>query len=458
MTKLWAGRTGGATDKTANDFHSSIRFDARLYRQDIQGSIAHAKMLGKQGVLAQDDVEVIVNGLCELLADIENGKIEFSPDAEDIHMNVETLLTQRIGAAGKRLHTARSRNDQVATDTRMYVKTAIDELDTQLKALLSALCNKAEQHLHTLMPGFTHLQHAQPVTLAHHLMAYAEMFRRDVGRLQDCYKRVDICPLGSGAMATTTYPIDRMQTAEMLKFSVITANSQDAVSDRDYCIELCAALSIVMMHLSRFCEEIILWCSSEFGYIELDDAYSTGSSIMPQKKNPDMAELIRGKSGRVYGDLMALLTMMKALPLAYNKDMQEDKEATFDAIDTTMLCLEVFTPMLATMRVNVEVMRAACDKGYMNATDCADFLVRKGLPFRDAYKIVGELVAKCIELDVTLDNLPLAEYQAASPLFDESLVQAITPERCVAGRNVPGGPAPEAVERHIEAVRAFIKL
>ncbi|MCL2545728.1 MAG: argininosuccinate lyase [Oscillospiraceae bacterium] len=456
MSKLWAGRTVGATDKTANDFHSSIRFDARLYRQDIQGSIAHAKMLGKQGILAQDDVEAIVNGLCELLADIENGKIEFSPDAEDIHMNVETLLTQRIGDAGKRLHTARSRNDQVATDTRKYVKTAIDELDGQLKALLSALCNKAEQHLHTLMPGFTHLQHAQPVTFAHHLMAYAEMFRRDIERLQDCRKRVDVCPLGSGAMATTTYPIDRVATAAELGFAKISQNSQDAVSDRDYCIELCACLSIVMMHLSRFCEEIILWCSSEFSYIELDDAYSTGSSIMPQKKNPDMAELIRGKSGRVYGDLMALLTMMKALPLAYNKDMQEDKEATFDAIDTTMLCLEVFAPMLATMRVNVEVMRAACDKGYMNATDCADFLVRKGLPFRDAYKIVGELVAKCIELDVTLDNLPLAEYQAASPLFDESLVQAITPEQCVAGRNAPGGPAPEAVERHIKAVRGVL--
>lgn len=456
MQKLWTGRTIGSVNETANDFHSSIRFDARLYKQDIQGSVAHAAMLGKQGILPAADVEKIITGLGELLSDIESGNVTFSADAEDIHMNIETLLTERIGDAGKRLHTGRSRNDQVATDMRLYVKAEIDQLIAALQNLVAVFCGQAENNLHTIMPGFTHLQHAQPVTFAHHLMAYVEMFRRDAGRLQDCRARMDECPLGSGAMASTTYLIDRALTAEILGFAAITQNSQDAVSDRDYCIELAAALSIMMMHLSRFCEEIILWCSAAYNYIELDDGWCTGSSIMPQKKNPDMAELIRGKSGRVYGDLIALLTVMKALPLAYNKDMQEDKEALFDAIDTTKLCLDVFMPMVQTMRVKPDVMRKAASLGYMNATDAADFLVRKGLPFRDAYKIVGQLVTRCIALNTTLDELPLAEYQAASPLFTADVVASISIENCVAGRNVPGGPAPEAVQAHINHVKGLL--
>ncbi len=454
--KLWAGRSAVEVDTQANDFHSSIRFDQRLYRQDIEGSIAHATMLGVQGILDAGEVDKIVDGLRGILADIEAGTVAFSVDAEDIHMNIESLLTQRIGDAGKRLHTARSRNDQVATDLRLYTKERIDDLTAALRGVLKALLDKAAAHTKTIMPGFTHLQHAQPVTFAHHLMAYAEMVKRDLTRLSDCKTRMDECPLGAGALATTTYPINRAATAQALGFAGVMANAQDAVSDRDYVIELLSALSIIMMHLSRCCEELILWSSSEFGFIELDDAYSTGSSIMPQKKNPDMAELMRGKTGRVYGALMAMLTVMKGLPLAYNKDLQEDKETLFDALDTVSACLSVFTPMLATLRVRDSALAAAADRGYLNATDCADYLVRKGLPFREAYGIVGRLVAQCLELNLPLDLLPLAVYQKASPLFDDDIVDCLSLHRCVEGRAVPGGPAQQAVRAHIDALRDWL--
>ncbi len=454
--KLWSGRFQKDVDALVNDFNSSISFDSRLYREDIEGSMAHAMMLGKQGIIPMEESAKIVDALGEILADVIAGKIEFTPDNEDIHMNIERILTERIGDAGKRLHTARSRNDQVALDLKLYIKKQIKEVIARVLELQSALADKAEENLDAVLPGYTHLQRAQPSTAAHHFMAYGEMLKRDVTRLEDCYARMDLCPLGSGALCATTYPIDRDFVAERLGFAGITANSLDGVSDRDYCIEFCAALSMLMMHLSRFSEEIIMWCSWEFSYIELDDAYSTGSSIMPQKKNPDITELIRGKTGRVYGDLTTLLTMMKGLPLAYNKDMQEDKEAIFDAIDTAKLCVEVFTPMFKTMTVKKDKMRAAASAGFINATDCADYLVKKGMPFRDGYTIVGKLVAYCIENGKTLETLSLDEYKGISPVFDEDVFTALDLTTCVNGRNVPGGPAEQEVKRQIQALRAFV--
>ncbi len=453
---MWAGRFSKELDKRVNDFNSSISFDARMYRQDIRGSIAHATMLGDTGIIEKSESEKIVAGLTEILADIESGKLLFDPNAEDIHMFVEQVLTGRLGETGKRLHTARSRNDQVALDIRMYLKDEIIEIIPLVKKLIETVCSIAEENLDTVMPGYTHLQRAQPITLAHHMMAYANMLLRDMGRLSDTYKRMNYMPLGSGALAATTYPIDRRQVSAMLGFDDITQNSLDGVSDRDFCIELCSALSILMMHLSRFSEEIVMWCSWEFKFIELDDAYSTGSSIMPQKKNPDITELIRGKTGRVYGDLNTLLVMMKGLSLAYDKDMQEDKEAIFDAIDTVKLCISTFIPMLATMTVNRDRMRAAAAGGFINATDCADYLVKKGLAFRDAYKITGTLVALCIEKGTTLEELPISEYKAVCSAFDEDVYKAINLETCVNMRKVPGGPSPESVKAQIEYIRSEV--
>ncbi|AQS58016.1 argininosuccinate lyase [Desulforamulus ferrireducens] len=455
--KLWGGRFQKTTDRLVEDFHSSISFDQRLYRQDIQGSIAHATMLGKVGVISQEEAAEIVRGLQELLEEIESGQVEFDVAAEDIHMNVEQLLTAKIGAVGKKLHTARSRNDQVAVDIRLYLKDEITVIRQQLKELIETLLDLAEQHLHTVMPGYTHLQRAQPITLAHHLMAYTQMFLRDRERLADCYKRADVLPLGSGALAGTTFPLDREYTAELLGFAEVSDNSLDAVSDRDFAVEFCAAASLIMMHLSRFCEEIILWSSGEFAFIELDDAYSTGSSIMPQKKNPDVAELIRGKTGRVYGDLLGLLTMLKGLPLAYNKDMQEDKEALFDAIDTVKGCLMVFRPMLATMTVRRENMAQAARGGFTNATDVADYLAKKGVPFREAHEIVGKAVFYCLQHNKNLEELTLQEYQELSPVFAEDIYDAIGVEYCAAARKVRGGPAPEAVLQAIARTRARLE-
>ena len=454
--KLWGGRFQKETDSQVNDFNSSISFDQRLYKQDITGSMAHAAMLGQQGIISQEDAQAIIAGLSGILADIEAGKVEFSADNEDIHMNIETILTQRIGDAGKRLHTARSRNDQVALDTKLYTKEQIPQLLEQLTALEKVLVAKAKDNLDTVMPGYTHLQRAQPITFAHHLMAYAAMFKRDMGRLQDCLDRMDECPLGAGALAASTHPIDRFATASALGFDRPMANSLDAVSDRDYAIELLSALSILMMHLSRFSEEIILWCSWEFKFVELDDAYSTGSSIMPQKKNPDVAELVRGKTGRVYGNLVTLLTMMKSLPLAYNKDMQEDKEALFDAIDTVNMCLPVFTAMVDTMKVLPQNMLKAANGGFINATDCADYLTKKGMPFRQAYTIVGKLVNHCIQTGQTLDTLPLEEYRSISPLFGEDVYEALALSTCVNGRKVFGGPAKESVLKQIGIIESFL--
>ena len=412
--KLWGGRFRKETDTLVNDFNSSIQFDCRMYREDIEGSLAHAKMLAGQGIISREDEQQIRQGLQGILADVEAGKIEFTADNEDIHMNVEALLTQRIGEAGKRLHTARSRNDQVAVDLRLYLRREIDEIIGQILDLQQAILEQAERHQNTVMPGYTHLQRAQPISFAQHLLAYGEQFRRDVERLVDCRKRMNVCPLGSGALAGTTYPIDRWATARTLGFDRPCSNSLDGVSDRDYALELMGGLSILMMHLSRFSEEIILWCSWEFKFIELDDAYSTGSSIMPQKKNPDVAELVRGKTGRVYGDLMGLLTTMKGLPLAYNKDMQEDKEPVFDAVDTVKMCLPVFTGMLSTMRVLPEKMRRAAGGGFINATDCADYLAKKGMPFRDAYTTVGNLVYYCGQQGKLLEELTLDELDRKS--------------------------------------------
>ena len=453
MAKMWAGRFKKEVDEKVNDFNSSIAFDAVMYRHDIQGSIAHATMLGEQGIISKEDVHAIVDGLEGILADLESGKLEFDPTAEDIHMFVEAELTARVGDAGKRLHTARSRNDQVALDVRMYLRDETKELIELVRELGLAVCSIAKEHTETVMSGYTHLQRAQPITFAHHLMAYAQMLLRDIGRLQDAYDRMNFLPLGSGALASTTYPLNRFRTAELLGFTAPTENSLDGVSDRDFCMELASAISILMVHLSRFSEEIILWCSWEFKFIELDDAYSTGSSIMPQKKNPDIAELVRGKAGRVIGDLTTLLTMMKGLPLAYNKDMQEDKEAVFDTFKTAKLCVSTFTPMLSTMRVLKDNMRKAAARGFINATDCADYLVRKGLPFRDAYKITGTLVAVCIDQDETLESLPLSEYQKLSPLFAEDVYDAISLDTCVKGRGVYGGPAPEQVMGQIERAK-----
>ena len=453
--KLWSGRFAKETDALVNDFNASIQFDQRLYKEDITGSMAHAKMLGDCGVISQADAAAIREGLSGILADVEAGKVEFTADNEDIHMNVEALLTARIGDAGKRLHTARSRNDQVALDFRMYVRREIPVITGQIVEFLDVLADQAAKYQTAVMPGYTHLQRAQPISFAHHLLAYAAMLSRDVTRLEDCGKRLNECPLGSGALAGTTYPIDRWETARELGFDAPMGNSLDGVSDRDYALELLGALSILMMHLSRFAEEVILWCSWEFKFIDLDDAYATGSSIMPQKKNPDVAELVRGKTGRVYGDLMGLLTAMKGLPLAYNKDMQEDKEPVFDAIDTVEMCLPVFSAMIGTMTVHPENMRRAAGHGFINATDCADYLTKKGMPFRDAYTTVGHLVALCGQKGKTLEELSLDELRDASPLFDEDVYDALKLENCMALRGSYGGPAVSETTRQIETVRAF---
>ena len=455
--KLWAGRFQKETDTLVNDFNSSIAFDARMYKEDIAGSIAHAAMLGRQGIIEEHEAEKIIDGLKAILADIEADKVEFSLENEDIHMNIETLLTQRIGDTGKRLHTARSRNDQVAVDFRLYVKQEIPKIIGMVLELEKVLIRKAEANLDTVMPGYTHLQRAQPTTFGHYMMAYANMFKRDVTRLEDCLERLDECPLGAGALATSTYPVDRFDTAAALGFRKPTDNSMDSVSDRDFAIEFLSACSILMMHLSRFSEEIILWCSWEFKFVELDDAYSTGSSIMPQKKNPDVAELVRGKTGRVYGSLITLLTVMKGLPLAYNKDMQEDKECVFDAIDTVELCVPVFAAMLDTLTVLPRNMRSAASGGFINATDCADYLVKKGMPFREAYMIVGRLVNMCIKSGETLDTLPLKDFRSISNLFDADVYQALELKTCVNGRTVYGGPASDSVKQQIANIKAFVE-
>ncbi len=450
---MWAGRFQKALNEKADDFNSSIRFDCRMFKQDIQGSIAHATMLVKQGILPQEDLTKIVEGLTGILADIEEGTLPFDSKAEDIHMFIEGELTKRIGDAGKRLHTARSRNDQVAVDIRLYLRDEAATVVTLIKALIAAIVDKAEETVDVIAPGYTHLQRAQPVSFGHHLMAYATMLLRDIGRVEDAVARMNYSPLGSCALAGTTYPTDRAFTAKALGFDGVTPNSIDGVSDRDFCVELLSAFSIIMMHLSRFSEEIILWSSWEFKFIDLDDSYTTGSSIMPQKKNPDMAELVRGKTGRVYGDLMGLLTTLKGLPLAYNKDMQEDKEGVFDALDTVKACLEIFTPMVATMTVNKDRTYRAAQQGFINATDLADYLTKKGFPFRSAYKIVGQIVAECIEKNLVLDNYPLTEYKKHSPLFEEDLYQEIALETCVAKRLSEGGASPASVKKQIEQVR-----
>ncbi len=453
MEKMWAGRFSKEVDSEVNAFNSSISFDCRMYKNDIEGSIAHATMLGEQGIITMEDSLTIIGELKEILDDIENGRLLFEPNAEDIHMFVEAELTKRLGDVGKRLHTSRSRNDQVAVDIRLYLRDEIKNVHSLVHKLTETLCDIADRYKDTIMPGYTHLQRAQPITFGHHLMAYAQMFLRDVERLDDVNKRMNVCPLGSGALAGTTYNTDRFRTASLLGFDEPMANSLDGVSDRDFCIELSSAISIIMMHLSRFSEEIILWCSWEFKFIELDDAFATGSSIMPQKKNPDIAELVRGKTARVFGDNVTLLTMMKGLPLAYNKDMQEDKEAIFDAIDNVKLCLSTFIPMLSTMSVYKENMRNAAARGFINATDCADYLVKKGMPFRDAYKITGGLVAECISKNTVLEKLPLEAYKEKTELFDEDVYAAISLETCVKERKSYGGPSPESVELQIKLVR-----
>ncbi|MCL2088319.1 MAG: argininosuccinate lyase [Oscillospiraceae bacterium] len=455
--KLWGGRFSGQTNEAANAFHSSITFDRRLYRQDITGSIAHAEMLGRQNIIPQSDADSIVTALKEILADIESGRLVIDTNSEDIHSFVETELISRIGNAGRQLHTGRSRNDQVALDMRMYVIEETDTIKSLIADVMKTLLSKAKEHTKTVMPGFTHLQKAQPITLAHHMMAYFHMFRRDYVRLCNCRDGADQMPLGSGALASTTYPIDREFVRERLGFAGITENSLDAVSDRDFCIEFVSCLSIVMTHLSRFCEELILWCSEDFGFAEMSDSYSTGSSIMPQKKNPDMAELIRGKTGRVYGSLMALLSMMKSLPLAYNKDMQEDKEAVFDAADTAKACLSVFCGMIDSVTFRRDAMRQSASGGYTNATDAADWLVKKGLPFRDAHEIVGRLVVYAIEQDKALDRLTIEEFRSISDVFDQSIYEAISVETCVNSRNIVGGPAENAVLESIQKGERFLQ-
>ena len=457
MNKMWAGRFLKQLDSQADDFNSSIRFDSKMFKQDITGSLVHAEMLKKQGIISADEAEKIKNGLSEILFDLENGKIEIDMTAEDIHMFVEQELTARIGDAGKRLHTARSRNDQVALDIRLYLRDNAAEIISLIKALIGAICDKAEKNKTAIMPGYTHLQRAQPITFAHHLLAYAMMLTRDCGRIEDAVKRMNLCPLGSCALAGTTYNTDRSFTAEKLGFDGYTLNSIDGVSDRDFCIELMSAFATIMMHLSRLSEEIILWSSWEFHFVELDDSYTTGSSIMPQKKNSDMAELVRGKTGRVYGNLIATLTMLKGLPLAYNKDMQEDKEAIFDSIETVKACLGIFAPMIATMKVNADTMYAAAGKGFINATDLADYLTKKGLPFRTAYKTVGEIVAYCIEKGYVLDNMPLSEYQKFNEMFEDDLFGEISLEACVQKRISAGGTGPDSVEAQINFVKEFLK-
>lgn len=458
MAQLWKGRFKKELAKETNDFNSSISFDSRMFEEDIKGSMAHAAMLGAQGIIEKSESDKIIAGLQEILSDIKSGKLEIDMTAEDIHTFIEGELTARLGQTGKRLHTARSRNDQVALDIRLTLRKEIGEIKEKVRGLIGVICNKAEENKHTIMPGYTHLQRAQPITFAHHLMAYAAMLCRDLGRLEDTEKRMNNCPLGSGALAGTTYPLDREAVAAELGFDGITLNSLDGVSDRDFCIELASALSLIMVHLSRFSEEIIMWCSWEFKFVELDDAFSTGSSIMPQKKNPDIAELVRGKSSRVFGDLTTLLTVMKGIALAYNKDMQEDKEAIFDAVDTVKMCLTAFTPMIDTMTVLKDNMRAAAAKGFINATDCADYLVGKGLPFRDAYKATGELVALCIDKGLTLETLPLEEYRKVCDLFDDEVYTAISLEKCVEDRKVAGGPSSESVDTQIAYAKKIANL
>ncbi len=457
MDKMWAGRFNKALDKTADDFNSSIYFDCRMYKQDITGSIVHATMLARQGIISEADKELIFKGLTDILADIESGELPIDQNSEDIHMFIESELTKRIGEAGKRLHTARSRNDQVALDIRMYLMAQCDEICGMIKKLLEAIRDLADEHKDDIMPGYTHLQRAQPITFAHHILAYAMMFTRDYNRLINAADRMYAnCPIGSCALAGTTYNTDREWEAERLGFSGISLNSIDGVSDRDFCVELLSAFSIIMMHLSRFCEEIILWSSWEFKFVELDDSFTTGSSIMPQKKNSDMAELIRGKTGRVYGDLVALLTTLKGLPLAYNKDMQEDKEAIFDAVDTVKKCLEVFTPMIATMRVLPENMLSAAQKGFINATDLADYLTKKGIAFRSAYKTVGEIVGYCIANGLVLETMPLEKYKEFESTFSEDLYDAISLKTCVETRISAGGTGKASVEKQIEYITEFI--
>jgi len=454
--KLWGGRFKKGTDKLVNDFNSSIRIDSRMYKEDIQGSLAHASMLGKQNIIPKEASDRITSGLLEILKRIENGVINVDETSEDIHSFIESTLTYYIGDYGKMLHTGRSRNDQVTLDFRLYLKNAITDLKKDVIALEEVLLEKANENIDTIMPGYTHLQKAQPITFAHHILAYAEMFKRDYGRLTDCYKRLDEMPLGAGALATSTYPIDRDAVARDLGFSKVTLNSLDSVSDRDYAIETLSCLSMIMMHLSRFSEEIILWCTNEFSFIELDDGYSTGSSIMPQKKNSDVAELVRGKTGRVYGDLMTLLTVMKGIPLAYNKDMQEDKEAVFDGLDTASLSLKTFCGMIKTMKVKKENMRKGAGLGFTNATDVADYLVKKGMAFRNAHGVVGEIVLECINKNKMIEELTLDELKEFSPIFEEDIYHAIDLITCVEERKVMGGPSTESVKYQINALETFI--
>jgi argininosuccinate lyase len=456
MKKMWAGRSDGVTDKTADDFNSSISFDSRMFCEDITGSIAHAQMLAHKNIISTIEAELIVDGLAGILDDMQSGALSPSPDCEDIHMFVEQVLTDRIGDTGKKLHTARSRNDQVALDLRMWTKTNTDTVTGKIKLLVSALADKAEEYKDAIMPGYTHLQRAQPVTFGHYLCAYAMMLLRDIDRLKDCKKRTDVSPIGCCALAGTTYDTDRQFEAQLLGFSSVCENSLDGVSDRDFAIEFLSALSTLMMHLSRLSEEIILWSSWEFGFIELSDSYTTGSSIMPQKKNPDMAELARGKTGRVYGDLMTLLTVMKGLPLAYNKDMQEDKEPVFDAVDTVITCLDVYVGMIKTMKAKTENMKKAAQKGFINATDLADYLVIKGLPFRSAYKISGQIVSYCIQNDKTLEALTLDEYRQFSALIDNGIYEAVDLYNCVSKRQSYGGTSVASVEKQIKYIKEAV--
>ena len=458
MAKMWAGRTSGETSKIADDFNSSIRFDCKMYQQDIKGSIAHAMMLSKQNIISSEDAEILVDALSQILDDLNSGALEIDMEAEDIHMFVEQVLTTRVGDVGKKLHTARSRNDQVALDLRMYLMDECDEIVSLTKTLIDALVSQAETNKAVIMPGYTHLQRAQPVTFGHHMMAYAMMLLRDIDRLADCKKRMNVSPIGCCALAGTTYDTDRYFEAEKLGFDSITLNSLDGVSDRDFCVEMLSAIAVLMMHLSRFSEELILWSSWEFKFVQLSDSYTTGSSIMPQKKNPDMAELVRGKTGRVYGDLMATLTMLKGIPLAYNKDMQEDKESIFDACETVKMCLKVFAPMIDTMTVLADNMKKAASEGFINATDLADYLVKKGLPFRSAYKISGSIVAYCIENKTILEDLPIEKYREYSELFDTDVYNDIDLTTCVNKRVSVGGTSVESVEMQIKFVKEKLSI
>lgn len=453
MAKMWTGRTNGVTEKIADDFNSSIKFDSRMYREDIMGSIAHAMMLGAKNIISNEEADILINALTQIMQDITNGTLEIDQQAEDIHMFVEQVLTSRVGEVGKKLHTARSRNDQVALDVRLYVKKEIIEIKEKVKSVISSLLKQAEENKSAIMPGYTHLQRAQPITFGHHLMAYAMMLLRDIDRLNDCFKRTDVCPIGCCALAGTTYDTDRYFEAEKLGFSEIALNSIDGVSDRDFCVELLSACSLLMTHLSRLSEEIILWSSWEFKFVELSDAFTTGSSIMPQKKNSDMAELVRGKTGRVYGNLLGILTVLKGLPLAYNKDMQEDKEGLFDTVDTVKMCLDVFAPMLASMKALPQNMRKAANGGFINATDLADYLVKKGLPFRTAYKICGQIVSKCIEIGKDLETFTLQEYKSYSELFEKDVYEAVNLENCVNKRISVGGTCVKSVEAQIDFVK-----